>query len=595
MSTRKPSSRSREVRPAAEALEGRQLLSTTRMISGTDVDGDRWTLKLNGPGVLDVRDKNGNAPTGTTPFTIDTITLASTDSNQTHLIGKVTKAAGGDGRVFFRSMLETGGRGRLPLDPARQAGLEPIANGVHVIDMPNFWLGNTDLAGEPLRPLNPGTPVSTLATSPPVVAGIDIPEGVNTLRFGGVDATFNGNAANNLNSRLEVNLGLPQTQGTSIIIDRSISSAQPAVSATGSPTQDSVYFNVEGRINLFQANSIEGNTANAPSQFNGGSTTGSQPGGTVVTSGTGRAPFNEQEAGGGTLSGAITGQIGDIRVGGNATNLSVVTFDNTGSGSTDQAKVSNFSIGGETNNVLLIAPGGSRNVFFGKGMDTVTINSLYIAHLQANRGALNSDVTVRRNIDSATFGGDVINTNVLAGYDQDFGTMVQGVRLQGTAPETITNQAPRGGRFAFSPPFVPLAQNGGRIVTRVAGNVIGSVFAASVNPNPPHDKSDAAGEFGGSNINLPSGIIKAKVEGTIDNSANTLVAPSAATRAFFASNVQLGKGAVTPPSAAEAPYAPTTQVAPHSERQVAKHLQPNGYARAKVATVTPKGPVGKKK
>ena len=31
------------------------------------------------------------------------------------------------------------------------------------------------------------------------------------------------------------------------------------------------------------------------------------------------------------------------------------------------ARVSNFSVGGETNDVLLVAPNGSRSIYFGKG------------------------------------------------------------------------------------------------------------------------------------------------------------------------------------------------------------------------------------
>ena len=60
--------------------------------------------------------------------------------------------------------------------------------------------------------------------------------------------------------------------------------------------------------------------------------------------------------------------------------------------------MSNFFIGGETNNVILVAPAGSRNVFFGQGMDNIFINTEFIQNLQANRGAVGSAVTVKRNI-----------------------------------------------------------------------------------------------------------------------------------------------------------------------------------------------------
>ena len=71
------------------------------------------------------------------------------------------------------------------------------------------------------------------------------------------------------------------------------------------------------------------------------------------------------------------------------------------------AKISNFYIGGETNNVLLVAPSGSRNISFGLGMDNVTINSLIISSLRANRDATNSNVTVSRSIGNMLIGGDV--------------------------------------------------------------------------------------------------------------------------------------------------------------------------------------------
>ena len=47
----------RALQPRPEALEARRLLST--MISGNDVDGDTWTLRLIGPGDLRVVKQNG--------------------------------------------------------------------------------------------------------------------------------------------------------------------------------------------------------------------------------------------------------------------------------------------------------------------------------------------------------------------------------------------------------------------------------------------------------------------------------------------------------------------------------------------------------
>ena len=68
-----------------------------------------------------------------------------------------------------------------------------------------------------------------------------------------------------------------------------------------------------------------------------------------------------------------------MRVGGAATNFTTfVTEDPLDVAASEgqlDAKIANFYIGGQTDNVLLLAPSGSRNVSFGLGMDNVTINS----------------------------------------------------------------------------------------------------------------------------------------------------------------------------------------------------------------------------
>ena len=56
MSMRKHPGRSRALRPSAEGLEGRQLLSAT--VSGIDTAGDHWTLTLSGQGTLQVVKQN---------------------------------------------------------------------------------------------------------------------------------------------------------------------------------------------------------------------------------------------------------------------------------------------------------------------------------------------------------------------------------------------------------------------------------------------------------------------------------------------------------------------------------------------------------
>ncbi len=205
---------------------------------------------------------------------------------------------------------------------------------------------------------------------------IYIPQGVITLRFGGVDVDLHAPGRNRRSTR--------QRRATS---SRSISACrsfrEPASSSTpstataqanstaGSPAfQDFATFLVTGRLNLFQANEIDGNTTSGlvPTQLvNSPSSSGNSPGGTFVIS----------------QGGAATGQIGDVRVGGSATNFTTfVTEDPINVAAAEgqlDAKISNYYIGGQTNNVLLVAPSGSRNISFGLGMDNVTISSLAIA------------------------------------------------------------------------------------------------------------------------------------------------------------------------------------------------------------------------
>ena len=138
--------------------------------------------------------------------------------------------------------------------------------------------------------------------------------------------------------------------------------------------------------------------------------------------------------------------------------------------------MSNFFIGGETNNVILVAPSGSRNVFFGQGMDNVFINTEFIQNLQANRGAVGSAVTVKRNIGNMVIGGDVINivhpVGVRSGTfrrGQLSGNLAQGQTFpaggvfNGEAPPTIVNRISNA-RFSISPPSAPWHTAAGRFM-----------------------------------------------------------------------------------------------------------------------------------
>jgi hypothetical protein len=496
MATRR--SGSRAFRPEPQGLESRQLLSTT--VRGVDVDGDVWALRLIGPGDLRVQnqpDSSGTPVPLGDPALIDSITVAGTIPLASRLVGRVRPAAGGDGKVFFQNLTHVGAHGASVSGPA----------GITTIDMPDFWLGHTAATRD-----TSGTQGSIL-----------IPQGINTLRFGGVDVNFTPEGGtplnqNGQNDSFTIALGLPRTWGTSIVVDRIITNGQAAASSTAQPTQDSVTINVRGRINTFQADAIEGNADFPSTGFVGG-------GGTIVRSIADSTVDNPEGTG-------VTGQIGFVRIGNNATNFSAQTND----------RISNFYIGGETDNVQVLAPTGLRNAYFGKGLDTTTIYTDEMNTLQANRGALNSTVYTGLRAGQILIGGDVSNTFFFAGYQLN--------------PLTIFNTQ-------TAPDFIPPVRDSGAIGrVLIAGDVIDSVFAASVDPTDQIFGSPDS-------LELPHGKITAKVEGSINNENET---PDQPDQAFYAKNVFLTHGPVAPPEVAEAPF--PHPGAPPSAPRLARGLQP---------------------
>ncbi len=506
MSMRKHLGRSRALRPSAESLEERQLLSAT--VSGTDTAGDQWTLTLQGQGTLQVakqNDSTGNPAALNSATEIKSITVSGTNPMNSVLTGTVKPAPGSKGEVFFQSLREI-----TNLSNKTGGGL-----GLEAINMPSFYLGVTDPA------------VTSSSTQP--VASILIPDGVNTLKFGGVDTTaFFGTdptkspSQDNQNDEFLIRLGLPTSIGTSIIVNKIISSAQaPATTSTGSTgaaTQKSVVFDVAGRINLFQANQIDGNTQYAPAQE-------SFTGGTILAS------FSD-------ITSGITGELGFVRVGGNATNFSVVTNN----------YMSNMYIGGETNNISVLTPNGSRNFYFGKGFDTSTILTHSLENLRSNRGAVNSQIVSLRMIGNLRLGGDVNNSTFLSGYNQGLGSIASTVNSN---LSSLTSA---------SAPTIPVGTPvaAGNINAFIAGNINNSVFVASVLPisqtqtlNTP-TPTQQFGQTG--DAYLPLGKINAQVEGAIQNST---VTPSQPNVAFYSKSVKLTHGPVTPPAVVEQPLAPT--------------------------------------
>lgn len=574
MLKRKPMGPSRALRPESDGLEERRLLSSiygtpTAQVSGTDPSGAHWKLRLYGPGTLNVVDQNGTAftkATANTPDSINTITVGGAISSETRLVGTVTPGSNGASQVYFQNLIVTPTGELVGIDQQNVSFNHTAQEGILAIDMPDFWMGHTSTS----KPSG----ASQIHTTAQSAGLIYIPGGVNTLRFGGVNADYTPPGGTPLNqtgqnNEFQINLGLPIVTGTSIIVNKVITDAQANTTAGSPPFQDYATFLVTGRLNLFQANEIDGNTKLAPTQFDSLTPTGgTAPGGTYVIS----------------QGGAATGQIGDVRVGGSATNFTTFMTESpiavaAAEGELD-AKIANFYIGGQTNNVLLVAPSGSRNVSFGLGMDNVTISSLAISSLRANRDATNSTVTVSRSIGNMLIGGDVTNTNV------SVGTFSSLFAAANSPPQSVFGGG-SGVFFGDPPPSItnhvvnpntqqlePYAQNGGFLNVKIAGSVNNSLFSASVDPNPSGlvpssvDRSGVFQQSGGnifpfgapSNLVLPRGVINARVEGTINNSTNPLIDTSVpVNKAFFARTVHVFRGPVVPPNVPYQPFkAPTT-------------------------------------
>ena len=234
MLMRKPAPSRRSLRPLAESLETRQLLSSlstvpTATVSGTDSKGDRWTLTLYGPGTLNVVDKNGTAFTPANKFTpddINTITVSGTITAESRLVGKVTYVPpNSNGRVFFQQLTinPTGEYGQLNPDLVHPRASTP-QNGIAAVDMPNFWLGWTGITTG-TAPTAKSNFHAFEGTQFNLAGGINALEGINVLRFGGVDTTYSPNGVTPLdqtgqNNEFVINLGPPIAGGTSIIVNK---------------------------------------------------------------------------------------------------------------------------------------------------------------------------------------------------------------------------------------------------------------------------------------------------------------------------------------------------------------------------------------
>lgn len=457
-----------------ECLETRVVLS--HVVSGVDIDGDKWFLRLIGPGtfrVINQPDSSGNdVPLGS-PALIQSIEIAGTAPLASRLVGEVRPGPEGDGKVFFQNMTQFGGN---TLSGSSN-------NGLYAIDIPDFWLGITQAN-------------QTAA----LTAQIEIENGVNTLRFGGVDMNASpggGIAAPSTNSfgdKASIRLGLPSYLGTSVYVDKFVS-ATKAGSTPAQPINDEINLETIGRINAFQANEVGGNPEIASTGYIGG-------GGTVIRS--------SGEFLGQAIQQNVVGAIGQIMIRNNATNFGVQSG----------TSIRRLNVGGETKNVFGLGVSGIRYAQFGLGMDTVTIHAHTMSRLEMARGAVGSSVTTTRQMGYFRSGGDVINSTILAGVNQNLNNEF---RQQVASTDS-------------------LADLGGAINAQIAGNVVDSIFAASYEPdNGSYDSRNA--------MALGGGRIEAKIQGAIDNSS---VSPETPNVAFYAFNTNVNRGPVAPP------YVPST-------------------------------------
>ena len=86
-------------------------------------------------------------------------------------------------------MTNTGELGKI--DIGQVSNFRTVQNGIYAIDMPNFYLAHTETTDAERR-------IVDSSRSAMSAGQINIPEGVNTLRFGGVDVDYTpggGNAA----------------------------------------------------------------------------------------------------------------------------------------------------------------------------------------------------------------------------------------------------------------------------------------------------------------------------------------------------------------------------------------------------------------
>jgi hypothetical protein len=132
------------------------LTNEGKVVTGQDRNGDRWSITVQGPGLVIVTDAT---PTdGVLDDNIDTIQLVGTNINTTHVIARVQPSAEvlSSGTILFNKLI--------------------AQNGVASIDLNGFVLSQT------VTPPNGGAPNSN--------TGIYLQGGVRQLTFQGIDASI---------------------------------------------------------------------------------------------------------------------------------------------------------------------------------------------------------------------------------------------------------------------------------------------------------------------------------------------------------------------------------------------------------------------
>ena len=141
--------------------------------------------------------------------------------------------------VYFQNLIvtPTGELGKI--DMARSVTSGPCRTASRPSTCRNFYLAHT----ETTKPSTPSSDPSTLDHGHVAAGAIDIPQGVNTLRFGGVNVNYTPSGGTPLNqtgqsNEFQINLGLPIVQGTSIIVNTVNSNARSQFDRGAAPFQD---------------------------------------------------------------------------------------------------------------------------------------------------------------------------------------------------------------------------------------------------------------------------------------------------------------------------------------------------------------------